>query len=265
MISNLRAMFRKIGAEVCFVGISPRERPNGKPVRLNIVNRDGKEQFEVAVRNDENRMLDVTVLEVLPADRHLVLLARQLDSDGRVLSKDHFLCGHDERHLFVAAVKAVSTVAEAKASLKPREIRIKETGLNTRKRNRRKTEHFRRQGEWFFIPVSVDIDQMRIRRNEPLQRPGSKAHIAQFAARIGGEHVKVCPQYPGGISPAQYEALLKRRPNARHLNWRDMWRQPTVYVKGTIRHPDHATIKLDSWHRVLMNVEERTDAVRFLD
>jgi hypothetical protein len=37
---------------------------------------------------------------------------------------------------------------------------------------------------------------------------------------------------------------------------------------GAVRHPDHATIVLRDWHRVLMNTEHRAEAMRhvaFLD
>jgi hypothetical protein len=41
-----------------------------------------------------------------------------------------------------------------------------------------------------------------------------------------------------------------------------------VYAKGSVRHPDHATIHLATWHRVLMNTEQAARAMRhvaFLD
>jgi hypothetical protein len=47
-----------------------------------------------------------------------------------------------------------------------------------------------------------------------------------------------------------------------------MRRNPGVYVKGRIRHPDHATITLHVWHRVVMNTEGQSKAMRnvaFLD
>src|SRR4051794_28139782 len=56
---------------------------------------------------------EVRVLDVRPKDRHLLLMVRPLDRD----EKQKFLCGHDERHWFVAAVPekaAVASVAEAK-------------------------------------------------------------------------------------------------------------------------------------------------------
>ena len=47
-----------------------------------------------------------------------------------------------------------------------------------------------------------------------------------------------------------------------------MMRNPTVYVKGRVTHADHATITLDGWHRVEMNTESKSQAMRhvaFLD
>ena len=39
-------------------------------------------------------------------------------------------------------------------------------------------------------------------------------------------------------------------------------RDPEVYAKGTVRHPDHATIRLTGWHRVLMNTEQGARAMQ---
>jgi hypothetical protein len=47
-----------------------------------------------------------------------------------------------------------------------------------------------------------------------------------------------------------------------------MKRDAAVYVRGEIRHPDHKTVCLEYWHRVLMNTENRSMAMRnlaFLD
>src|SRR5207253_6043381 len=39
-------------------------------------------------------------------------------------------------------------------------------------------------------------------------------------------------------------------------------RDALVYVRGEITHPDHRTICLEGWHRVLMNTENRSMAMR---
>jgi hypothetical protein len=47
-----------------------------------------------------------------------------------------------------------------------------------------------------------------------------------------------------------------------------MQRNAGVYVRGRVRHADHATIELVGWHRVVMNTEGQARAMRnvaFLD
>jgi len=43
-----------------------------------------------------------------------------------------------------------------------------------------------------------------------------------------------------------------------------MKRDAAVYVRGEVRHPDHETITLNGWHRVLMNTENRSSVLRYL-
>jgi hypothetical protein len=31
-----------------------------------------------------------------------------------------------------------------------------------------------------------------------------------------------------------------------------------VYARGSVRHPDHATVTLHDWHQVMMNTENTT-------
>jgi hypothetical protein len=45
-------------------------------------------------------------------------------------------------------------------------------------------------------------------------------------------------------------------------NWSLQVRDPEVYAKGSVRHPDHATVHLDGWHRVSMNTEQHARAMQ---
>ncbi len=123
--------------------------------------------FELRLFRSLESQMDVSVLQVCPRERHLLLLVRRQQPERTL---DRFLCGHDEREWFVAAVPGrVSSVAQAKESLK---------------------------------------------------------------------------------------------------RWRRMQRDAAVYARGEIRHPDHRTITLPVWHRVLMNTETRSrtmSQVAFLD
>jgi hypothetical protein len=204
---------------------------------------------------------EAEVVDVAPADRHLLLLVRR---EG---SKAKFLCGHDERHWFVAAIpegaRGVTGVETAKAALQPAVVAARAARLPRKRRFDRRNPVYLRQGEWFFLPEPhVWADENLILRNEPLARPGGTPHILREAFRRGGRTVYV----NGGrvIDPSSYAKLspsVQRR-------FRMMTRDPELFARGTVRHPDHATITLHGWHRVVMNTEHQSSAMRhvvFLD
>ena len=189
--------------------------------------------------------------------------------------KQKFLCGHDERHWFVAAVPEsapVGTVRQAKEVLKPADVLAAQSrlGIGTKGRNKRKNAVYHRQGEWFFLPVpGLNVDDKLVLRDEPIRRSNrGKPHWAEFCYRTGGETVYVCRYHPSGVSEKAYERLLSANPDARGWRWQAMRRNMDVFVRGRIRHADHATIDLHGWHRVLMNTETQAKAMRsvaFLD
>jgi hypothetical protein len=225
------------------------------------------EYFEI--RTAPGAAQDIVVLNVQPREKHLLLLSRQFGEQGQFLAKQKFLCGHDERHWFVAAIpenEPVSTVADAKIALKPEEIRTREeaVGISRKESFRRRNAAFVRQGEWFFIPaVNVEPDRLFILRNEPLSRGnGGKPHLAEECYRSGGETVYVSGKYPSGLGAMEFNRLPEQERN--RGNFRMMRRDALVHVRGEISHPDHQTVILNGWHRVLMNTENRSQAMRFL-
>jgi hypothetical protein len=263
----LAARFDRIGARLKVAGPSPRRARTTAAISLDVRSDRRGEFFEVTLRPGAGPVVEP--LDVRPADRHLLLLVRE----GRDKSK--FLCGHDERHWFVAAIPEaapVGTVAQAMEALKPAEVRDAQArlGVNRGERNRRRNAAFVRQGEWFFLPSpDFEAEGERVRRWEPIRRGwGSKPHLAEWCCRSGGETVYVCDRYPNGLLPAQHGRLVGENPGARWWGWRVMRRNPGVYVRGRVRHADHATIELPCWHRVVMNTEGQARAMRnvaFLD
>ncbi len=131
-----------------------------------------------------------------------------------------YLCGMDERHLFIAQVPGGTTVRDAHRELKPAEVREVERSSPGR---------ILRQGEWFFVPPSeVEAKQLGlalrgspwiVRRRESLGGNG-RPHVAEEVVRLEGR----------------------------------------VYARGRIRHPDHATLVLEAWRRVHRNAEVRQAA-----
>ena len=228
---NLLTKFARIGARLKIADRpSRRSRAASGVISLDIREDRNGEFFEVSRQPETDP--EVAVLDVQPSDRHLLLLVR----DGG--EKQKFLCGHDERHWFVAAIPEsapVGTVRQAKEALKPTEVQVAQDlqKLRAEARNRRKNAAYRRQGEWFFLPVpSFHVDESLVLRNEPLRRGnGGKPHWVEFCYRTGGETVYVCPRHPNGVSVKEYQRILTANPRAKAWGWLPM-RRNAVSTSG---------------------------------
>jgi hypothetical protein len=243
------------------------EQPVRSSVALDIIQDRVGELFEIRISKEP--AADVEVVHVESKQRHLLLMSRSETNE-----KHKFLCGHDERHWFVAAVpetRAVSTVRTAMDALKPIQVVAQQFRQHVRRKNwnRRRNAAFVRQGEWFFVPApKLVVNPKLVLTKEPLRRGGGKPHLVDFLYRAGGELVYVSNRRPNGLTQSEFAALVSREPEARHWQWTTMQRDPTVYVRGRVRHADHATITLDGWHQVLMNTETQAAAMKhvaFLD
>jgi hypothetical protein len=271
MAHTLESAFERMGARLKLAVAEDRLRgqarwsaPRG-PLALDIRQDERGEYFDLAQRPD----VTVQVVDVQPHDRHLVLWAAER---WRRSDDSAFLCGHDERHWFVAAIPEDAHAADvqaAKDALKPAEVweAMRQHGVPADHRDRRRTAAFIRQGEWFFIPrPELRVSKAAVRRDEPIRRGAGKPHQCQFLYRIAGEQVYVCDVYPDGLAEAEYFELSHAERRS-HL-WRHMVRGARVFVKGNIRHPDHKTAWLCEWHEVVMNRETEAKAmqhVAFLD
>ncbi|MDZ4405085.1 hypothetical protein [Prosthecobacter sp.] len=268
-LEHLERAFESIGARLR-VEAPARRWGTNTGYSLDI-GHDRHGQFFALRGNDASlAAVEFSLLNKQKDDRHLLLLVKNEDGSR----KDRFLCGHDEREWFVAAVPSTaSTVVQAKEALKPAPVRQAQArkSLNARQANTRHNAAFRRQGEWFFVPVDkpLVVDSKLILRWEPISRGGgSKPHLVEQIYRTGGEVVYVSPKHPGGVTEAQYKKMLRNNPEAKRWSWHQMRRNPGVYARGSVRHPDHATIVLHDWCHVLMNEEHRAPSRRnlaFLD
>jgi hypothetical protein len=222
------------------------------------------ERFVIGYRVETEH--DLEVIHVDRTNRHLLLLMRRSRDDR----KSKFLCGFDERHWFVAAVpedaRGVTDVATAKAALQPELVHEAVSRSRPKDRFRRRNSAYIRQGEWFFVPTpELDPPASHVIRDEALSRGRGKPHIMERAFRSGGTLVYVSWRSPSGITQGELDRLPE---HVRREGWRPMTRGADVYAAGAIRHPDHATVHLNGWHRVAMNTEQRARAMQhvvFLD
>ena len=239
-------------------------RLDTQPLAVDVVTDRRGERFSLGIREDAS-------LEVLAFGKrtpHLLLLGR---ANGE---KPRYLCGLDDGHWFVAAipeVTPVSSVSDAMLALRP-EIPVGGGQPSVRKRlAARASVVLRRQGEWFFHPApAFDPGRTPIRRWEPLRRgAGSTPHLAWEGVRTGGTTVWVpisigrtgaqaadAHRQVGHLNrPHDEDAMRRLERRYPSWTWRPMTRDPELYVRGPIRHPDHATLRLREWHRVYLNTE----------
>lgn len=155
----------------------------------------------------------------------------------------HYLMGLDERQLFIAELpRAATSVAEAHRSLKGTAVTFAEGRAGG------KTI---RQGEWFFVEATeeeketiqraIKLNRISIFHDRSIgqltgARRGGKAHIAEEAILLGAGPV------------LQHGFPVREREE--------------VFVRGHISHPDHATVKLHQWRKVLKNAERGNDSNR---
>ena len=215
------------------------------------------------------------VVDLQPKERHRLLMSREPGKSQRFPElKTKLLCGHDERHWFVASIpdtRGVRNVITAKEALKPEIVKTLERGLKGSFTNRqtRKNSIYLRQGEWFFLPArNAMVLPSSILRNEPLRRGRGKPHTCEFLSRSGGTLVYVNRYFPNGLTEVERTKLIQQNSAWARQVWWTMVRDPIVHVRGRISHADHATLVLSDWHRVVMNTENQARGnafVAFLD
>ena len=187
---------------------------------IGIVTDSDGERFDLRLPQDGS--VEAKVLDLQAAERHLLLSIH----DRQFNETQKFLCGHDEFHWFVAAVPDNSEpgkVEEAMEALKPRAVRDEQERrrVKRRHRTRRRTAAYIRQGEWYFVPEpDVVVPPKEVQHNGVLVRGRGKPHQVQWLYRQKGPEAK-------------------------------------TYARGRVTHEDHSTVKLDEWHRVMVNTESR--------
>lgn len=140
----LNAKFERIGARLKILHRPGRRSRTQGVLSLDIGTDRLGEYFEIAPQVDASPSIEV--IDLQPANRHLLLLVREEKA------KNKYLCGHDERHWFVAGIPekaSVGTVRQAMEALQRKEVQlaVAQNSLSGRVRNRRKNEAFVRQGE----------------------------------------------------------------------------------------------------------------------
>lgn len=266
----LKDKFASIGARLKINSVPRSQRLFGpRELALDVRSDRKGEFFDLQVT--PSQIKDLTVVDAQPRMRHLLL---QSGRHASTQPRQKYLCGHDERHWFIAGIPdhaKATMVVDAMESLKPKPVLDEQSRVKLKAgdRLRRRNKAYVRQGEWFFVPrPQLSFPENRVLHHEPISRGGmSKAHFVDQLVREGGESVYVSDVAPQGFTRRQYEKWLAKHAGER-IEWTVMQRDARAYVRGRVQHPDHATLKLNFWHEVAMNTENQSSAMRhvvFLD
>ena len=187
-----------------------------------------------------------------------VLRVYKQDNEAHVVMKAeggnrYFLAGIDERQLFVAQLKGPATSVEGARQQLGRTVQFADGS--------RKGSSIDRQGEWFFLEtrqstkdeIERAIKQTRtvIRKKVPigsfLGRPGGNPHVAEELVVLPVETTL----RPSANNPRTLAGRMAGGDTDRLLRSR-------AFVRGSIRHKDHKTVKFSQWREVIANNEGAT-------
>jgi len=152
----------------------------------------------------------------------------------------YFLCGVDERQLFIAQLTGPATTVEEARKLLGKTVQFAD--------GKRRGSSVDRQGEWFFLETKQstrdEIERAIRGTRTAIQR---KVAIGRFLGRPS-TNLHIVDELV--ILP--FQTVTNRDPN------RLQRRQ--VFVRGSIRHRDHKTVKFSNWREVIANNESQSTA-----
>ncbi|MEW6433192.1 MAG: hypothetical protein AB1730_16940 [Myxococcota bacterium] len=217
--------------------------PGGARCRIEVEGTDRRLQQLVLLVDEPKQSFEVEIGRWVVPDRPIVRREGHRrwvrhETEG---AKRHFLMGLDEAHLFIAQLpRGVSTVARARELLR---------GPDVSRAERDAPFRTVRQGEWFLVALdpsrSLALDALAEARPTLVRHRVGIAEAARWA-RAGRQHVADDVLVLG----AGFHLGLPK-----HLVPPAVAAGPGVFVRGKLRHPDHATIELKQWRRALPNAE----------
>ena len=218
---HVQATDRKLGQAILMVHELPRD-------------------FEVTIPRTAVQRSDRVIEEV---SFNRVRVVRQTDE-----AKRHLLIGRDERgHPFATQLTAPAiSVKQAHDQLKPEAVqgkRVKGKGKNYKKRGSRQGGKVYRQGEWFFSQVDQATKDLL---NSP------------YWANLIERKVSIGPFFSGDNARAFGGRVRQGRGNPHIADELIVYTGGggrVIYVRGRVRHSEHATLKFRTWVRLYRNTE----------
>lgn len=209
--------------------------------------KDTEEDFKAMLAQNGIRPRDVIEKNL---NKNYVLVRRKTSSNTRC-----YLMGRDERQLFIAELRSpATTVKQAHNSLKSEDVTFAEG---------RAPGKTLRQGEWFFVnPMQEELDMLEKAIRDKRVIVARKVDLrGALANDVSGRWRR--PTRPdrriGAGNPHVADEVVTFAPTVLEHGF-PVRRRMDVYVRGSVRHVDHTTLKLKTWRKVIRNNEASTTA-----
>ena len=227
--------------------------PGGEENNIQVINVDKKTEQLVLMVHEKKQEFTETVKKHSVAAFKPNDIVRVLKNGDAIVrrhtsgNKRHFLLGVDERQMFIAQLpEAASTVRQAHDRLKAPTVWLyegKQAGRTIR------------QGEWFFL----NVDSAEQGKIEHAVKNGLVRLKIDIASGIAGRRVKFKNEHV-----AEELVIVEGTKLERGLPIRER----DIFVRGSVRHPEHKTVSFKNWRKVIRNTESnegRMSGVGWID
>jgi hypothetical protein len=206
-MNSLQEVTKKIEA----AGLEVEIREWNGPLLAVGIDKSGRQRFVL-------RSVDPSRLRVRDVDRtNQMVLMEVLRRDG---TPEVLLFGQDERYFVTGVPTEARSVAHALKHLVPIEVQVERLmGVDVK-----------RQGDWFFIPVTGKTLLKKLNARPAVPSPS----VAIWRKSRGRQ---ICELNPLGDHGATSCIVLKSN----------------IFVRGYITHREHHSLYLNEWHRAVQN------------
>ncbi|KJE92972.1 hypothetical protein CAOG_03840 [Capsaspora owczarzaki ATCC 30864] len=183
------------------------------------------------------------VREIVTVRREWMMMERRyIEHTDRQWTTGNLHChlvGVDEGHLFFCELpNVVSTVHQAHQLLRPKQLV-----------NKPKTA-FKRQGEWFLVPVPVS----ECAKIQEAATPVAPAPFEPWGRAV--------PNVQTHYRNTALGVHIGRGPGRGHVADEIVVYGGREFARGKLQHPDHVPRHLKDWHEVLRNQEKTSNVLK---
>jgi hypothetical protein len=120
------------------------------------------------------------------------------------------------------------------------------------------------QGGLVFLPrPDAPVDPVQVQFAATLEDAAGDQYACDRLFEYPGQQVHVCMSCPYGLTDEEFAQLS--RLERKRWDWHVVTRDACTFVKGVVRHAEHAPVWLDGWHEVMTRAPRGNQGFVYLD